>query len=55
MEDTFSTDQGEQGGLGMVQAHDTQAHLLLCSAVPNTHRPIPVCRPEAGNPGDKVW
>ena len=42
MEENFSMDRGQADGFGMIQAHYIQAHLLLCSAVPNRPRPVQV-------------
>ena len=52
MEDNFSTDEGwgPGDGLGMIEAHDIQAHLLLCGPVPNRPGLVPFCGPEVGDP-----
>ena len=45
MEDNVSTDGGGAGdgyGLGMIQAHYIQAHLLLCDWLPNRPGPVMV-------------
>ena len=51
MEGSFSMDRGGWGdGLGMIQVHYIQAHLLLCSPVPNRPRPLLVHGLEIGYP-----
>ena len=50
VEDNFSMEVGAGGGFQMIQAHSSQAHLLLCGPVPNRHRLVPVHGPEVGDP-----
>lgn len=46
----LSGGRGGGGGAGfrMIQARSIQAHLRLCSPVPNTPRPVPVLGPRPG-------
>ena len=49
-EDNLSKDWGGGGvGFGMIQANYIQAHLLLCSQVPNRPGPVLVHGPEVGD------
>ena len=50
MEDNFSTDGVREDGFGMIQVHYIQAHLLLCSPIPNRPGLVLVCGPEVGEP-----
>ena len=54
-EDHFSTDWGWGDGLGMIQMHYIQAHILLCSLVPNRPGLVLVHGPEVGNPCSRRW
>ena len=40
-EDNFSADWGGEDGFRRIQMHHIQAHLLLCSPVPNRPGPVP--------------
>ena len=50
VEDNFSMDWEGGGWFGMIQAHYTCSHFLLCGPVPNRHRLVPVHGPEVGDP-----
>ena len=50
VEDNFSMEVGAGGGFQMIQAHYSQAHLLLCGPVPNRPGPVLVLGRRLGTP-----
>lgn len=56
VEDDFSTDGVRRGdGLGMVQMHYMQAHLLLCDPMPNRPSLVPAGSLDVGDHYSKSW
>lgn len=53
MEDSFPTDRVVGDGFGVIEVHYREAHLPLCSPVPNRPGLVLVCSAEVGDSGHR--